>query len=97
MLVFSPLVSPSFATSPFMVGGPPFRYCFRIHCSELFCIVKEGIGKDEDVHRCCDKRCKEKKRWLVTDYPQKQFIDGGYYEKDEGHCSYTSESEQCSL
>src|SRR6266581_5764559 len=68
-----------------------------IQSSEFFCISKEAIGQDENVHRCCDKRCKEKKRWLVPHYAEQQFIDGGDDEKHEGHCRDPSEREQRSL
>src|SRR5712691_11211870 len=34
-----------------------FLLLLPIQSSEFFCIIKEAIGQDEDVHRCCDKRC----------------------------------------
>src|SRR6266480_6502911 len=67
-----------------------FLLLLPIHSSEFFCIIKEAISQDEDVHRCCDKRRKEEKRGLVPHYPEQQFIDGGYHQKHEGHCRYAS-------
>src|SRR5437868_7837083 len=32
-----------------------FLLLFPIRSSEFFCIIKEAIGQDEDVHRRCDK------------------------------------------
>src|SRR6266705_3466420 len=74
-----------------------FLLLLPIRSSEFFCIINEAIGQDEDVHRCCDKRCKEKKRWLVPHYAEQQFIDSGDDEKHEGHCRDPSEREQRSL
>src|SRR6266566_5572271 len=74
-----------------------FLLLLPIHSSEFFCIIKEAIGQDEDVHRRCDKCCKEKKRWLIPNYPEQQFIDGSDDEKDEGDCRDPSEREQRSL
>src|SRR6266566_8518829 len=74
-----------------------FLLLLPIHSSEFFCIIKEAIGQDKDEHRRCDKCCKEKKRWLIPNYPEQQFIDGSDDEKDEGDCRDPSEREQRSL
>src|SRR6266566_2237100 len=74
-----------------------FLLLLLIRSSEFFCIINEAIGQDEDVHRRCDKCCKEKKRWLVSHYAEQQFIDGSDDEKDEGDCRDPSEREQRSL
>src|SRR5947209_332994 len=71
-----------------------FPLLLTIRGPALLYIVKEDVGKDQDVRGCADKRGKQKKGRLVSNDPKQQFIDAGDGEKYKGHRRYPSEGEQ---